>query len=81
MTLIHEKVQQCLQTSLPVLARGRLLPHVVHHMHLLLIRSKHLEASAVTAQVVHGAEDRVANYYLCVVVWSYNDKLSRSDTH
>lgn len=64
MTLIHLKVKQCLQTSLPVLSRGRLLPHVVHHIHLLLVWSKHLEASTVTAQVVHGAEDRVVSYYL-----------------
>lgn len=41
----------------PVLSRGRLLSHVVNHVHLLLIWSKHLEAGAVTAQVVHGAED------------------------
>lgn len=43
--------------GLPVLSRGRLLSHVVNHVHLLLIWSKHLEAGAVTAQVVHGAED------------------------
>lgn len=59
---------ECFQTSLPVLATGRLLFHVVHHMHLLLIWSKHLEASTVTAQVVHGAEDKVVNYYLCMVI-------------
>lgn len=68
MTLIHLRVYQCSRTSLPVLSSGRLLSHVVHHMHLLLIRSKHLEASTVTAQVVHGAKDRVGNYYLCVVM-------------
>lgn len=66
MTLIRLKVQQCLQTSLPVLSRDRLLPHVVHHIRLLLVWSKHLEASAITAQVVHGAEDRVVSYYLCL---------------
>lgn len=55
LSLIYLKVHQCFQTSLPVLARAGLLPHVVHHLHLLLIWSKHLEASAVTAQVVHGA--------------------------
>lgn len=53
--------------SVPVLSRGRLLSHVVHHIHLLLIWSKHLEASAVTAQMVHGAEDRVVNDHLWIV--------------
>lgn len=43
---------------LPILARGRLLFYVVHHLHLLLIGSKHLEASSVSAQVVHGAEEQ-----------------------
>lgn len=57
-------MQQCLQTGLPVVCSGRLLPHVVHHIHLLLVRSKHLEARTVTAQVVHGAEDRVGRYCL-----------------
>lgn len=66
-THIHLKVQQCLQTSLPVLSRGQLLPHVVHHIHLLLVWSKHLEASTVTAQVVHGAEDRVVSYDLSLL--------------
>lgn len=71
MTLIH--LQVYLLTSLPVLPRAGLLPHVVHHMHLLLIWSKHLEASTVTAQVVHGAEDRVAHYHLCMMICSCND--------
>lgn len=66
-TLIHLKGQQRLQTSLPVLSRGQLLPHVVQHIHLLLVWSKHLEASAVTAQVVHGAEDRVVSYDLSLL--------------
>lgn len=86
MTLIHLKVKQCLQTSLPVLSRGRLLPHVVHHIHLLLVWSKHLEASTVTAQVVHGAEDRVVSYYLFLLgakflQWYKKFFMKSCDTH
>lgn len=66
--------------SLPVLARCRLLFHVVHHVHLLLIWSKHLEASAVTAQVVHGANDREVNYHLSVVM-CYGNDVKSCDTH
>lgn len=51
------RIYPCHPTSLPVFSRGRLLPHVVHHMHLLLIWREHLEACTVTAEVVHGAED------------------------
>lgn len=58
---------------------------MVSHIHLLLVWSKHLEASAVTAQVVHGAEDRVVSYYLCLhgdmfVQWCQKIKKS-CDTH
>lgn len=75
------KVHRCLQASLPVLPCGRLLSHVVHHMHLLLIWSEHLEASTVAAQVVHGAEDRGGSYYLCMVMKNTCAELSRGDTH
>lgn len=65
---IHFKLEQRFQTSLPVLPRARLLLHVVHHVHLLLIWSKDLEASAVAAQVVHGAEDREVKWHPCMVM-------------
>lgn len=59
-------MDRCVLRSLPVVTGSRLLFHVVNHMRLLMIGSKHLEASTVPAQVVHGAGDRVVN---CVSAW------------
>lgn len=76
------KAQQSLQSSLPVLPGGRLLLHVVHHSHLLLVWCKHLEASAVTAQVVHGAGDRDATYCIWTLRGLCNNRnITNTDTH
>lgn len=76
------KAQQSLQSSLPVLPGSRLLLHVVHHSHLLLVWCKHLEASTVTAQVVHGAEDRYATYCIWTLRGSCNNRnITNTDTH
>lgn len=74
-------MQESLQSSLPVLPSGRLLLHVVHDSHLLLVWCKHLEASTVMAQVVHGAEDRDATYCICMLRGLCKNRNTNTDTH